>query len=103
MPIKYCQTYETWTPEDIDAGDTDDKGFVVTDWNRDTVAEIVEEFLSQGSVEASSSEFHPGLWYQTIDAEEDYKTGARTYYAWHLDRSTPIDVQREVYEALRRK
>jgi hypothetical protein len=103
--------YETWDHDSIDAGDTDDRGewdhveieadeMDLDDGKPDSVL-AAHYLMDNGPVESSSSQWHPGVWYTSIDAEEDYKTGEKTYYSFHL---TGFDEgeSREIFDLIKR-
>lgn len=51
----------------------------------------VDHLITEGGLgmEPSSSAGGPGTWYTNYDANENYQTGARTSYSYHLDGFTP--------------
>lgn len=77
-------TYDTWTPEDIEHGDTDDKG-----WHRE-YEEMdlydLQRLAEEHSWEGSSSHPHPGMWWSSHGEDADIRTGARTNYGLHVKR-----------------
>ena len=115
---KILTTYEIWTPEDVEAGDTDERGwideegyaFVPDKWDYEefieeeelpentshadikdaVVAVLALNFLKDAYVQQpSSSHFHPGIWYTNYDHDEDYRTGGKEQRSYHLDGFTP--------------
>lgn len=93
-PYAMSKTYETWSYDDIDAGDTDDKGFEYKDEKFDSLWDMAKEIRDSGPVAPS----HSGpatnhTWYSTVDGEEDYKTGEKTYYAFHPEGLSDTDAK----------
>jgi hypothetical protein len=82
--ILISRTYETWTPEDIEAGDTDSRGFEFTD-EPVTFRELVdmigrEGFFRPSCSPATGSAFE---WLET-EPDIDYRTGEQTIFALHF-------------------
>jgi len=80
MTILVSRTYETWTYDDIDAGDTDTRGF-----DYETVPYTFRELVDLMRCHHIASD------YPTIDGrtwfseeEECFRTGDRTTYSIHL-------------------
>lgn len=89
-------SFEQLTPESAEHGDISDSGWV----DEDGVSMVPDEFdkeegLScadlaaaylkrEGAVEASSSRFHPGVWYSTGFSTIDYATGTEEQRSYHL-------------------
>ena len=86
MKFKTSETYEIWTPEDIEAGDTEDKGFVFTDQYY-TLRELVRLMQGARYCFASSSVLDKYTWFSTDKFDEDYSTGAIEYRSIHIDMS----------------
>lgn len=63
------------------------------------VDQAVNFLKKQNFFEASSSVFHDGIWYQTVDPDRDVKSGDEIYYTFHLNGFTE-DEQKEVYNKL---
>ena len=80
--MKLSKTYETWTDEAVEYGETDDKGYEYKDREFDTLDDVVNEIISEGYVEYSASEYCKGGWYNTVD-DINYATGERTRYTFH--------------------
>jgi antirestriction protein/predicted RNA binding protein with dsRBD fold (UPF0201 family) len=99
--------YEIITPESAEQGDVAEHGWhdecectpdeVDVEDGLTCVDLAVKCIKDQGSVEASSSVFHQGIWYTTIDPERDYQDGSETYYSFHLHGFTP-EQEKEVHE-----
>ena len=85
-PMKVIRTtYDRWTPSDIEIGDTDDKGWIDEDGEViDSVEHAINWLNEKGQLHASSSQFHPGIWYSTSD-EGEGQYDAVTNYGFHLD------------------
>lgn len=102
--------YEVWTPEDVEFGEASERGDLNDvqleldkydreeglDWVDIAVAYLADE----GVQEASSSRFHPGIWY-SVYGDADFKTGDRENRTYHL-KGFPPDEEREIYKALKR-
>lgn len=108
---KIVSYYETWSPEDVEIGETDDRG-KLGEWSVEledydieeglTHADVAAKYLlDRGAVEPSSSHFHPGIWYSTYE-DVDYRTGERTVESYHLKGFTKEE-EREVWELVTRK
>lgn len=103
--------YETWSPEDVEIGDTDDKGELdaweveVDEYDREEGldhTDIAADYLiDKGVSEPSSSHFHPGIWY-TMYGDSDFRTGDRTNESYHL-KGFSEDEEKEVYEKVMSK
>jgi hypothetical protein len=66
-----------------------------------TAVDKAVKFLErEGVMEASSSAFHPGVWYSTEYSVTDYSTGEEEQRSYHLKGFTP-DEEREVHRALK--
>lgn len=60
--------------------------------------DIALEFLEEnGATEASSTQFHRGVWYHTADPEIDMRSGEATYRSFHLVEFTEEE-QREIFD-----
>lgn len=108
---KIISYYETWSPEDVEIGETDNRG-ELGEWSVEledydieeglTHADVAAKYLlDRGAIEPSSSHFHPGVWYSTY-ADEDFRTGERTVESYHLKGFTK-DEEREVWEKVTSK
>ena len=86
MEFKTSETYETWAPEDIEAGDTDDRGFIFEDQYY-TLRELVRLMRDAGYCYASSTMIDAHTWFSTDKYDEDYRTGAIEYRSIHIDMS----------------
>lgn len=86
-------TYQTITEESAAEGDYADHGWETDEDGEqvETIAEAIDYIRSRGSVEPSSSMFHPGVWYSTIDADTDYATGEEKFYSFHLKGFKPSE------------
>ena len=97
-------TYEIVTPESAEHGDAEERGWIDeegVDMTPDkydiddgltAVSKAVEFLRNEGVVEASSSQFHQGVWY--IGQEiPNYKTGAVETRSYHLRGFTPKEEQ----------
>ncbi len=77
------KTFELITPESATYGDAEERGFEYKNKAFDSIEDMAEEIFYDGSVEPSSTQFHEGVWYTTIDPERNYRTGSETYYSFH--------------------
>lgn len=101
-------TYESYTPgefegdEDVEHGWEDEEGVSVEPdkWDREeglTAVDKAVEFLDErGAIHASSSHFHPGMWYSTEHQIEDHGTGELKQYSFHL-KGFSEDEERAVF------
>jgi hypothetical protein len=85
--ILISRTYETWTDADLEAGDTDSRGFEFTD-EPVTFRELVdmigrEGFFRPSCSPATGSTFE---WLET-EPETDYRTGEQTTFALHFSHN----------------
>jgi len=92
MKFKVSKTYETWSESDIDACDTDNRGFEYEN-QEFTFSELVREFDWGGALEASVCPWDDTQRYAWIYSSEsqNFQTGERTSYAWHLSRDQQSD------------
>lgn len=108
-------TYDVVTPESAEQGDFADQGWIDDDVGHDcfpdsddmeeglTSVDLAIRFLTQnGPLEASSSAFHPGVWYTQSDGSVNYCTGAQTRYSFHLHDFTS-EAQAEIYAAMTKR
>ena len=98
--VRIRTTYETYTPEDIEVGDTNNRGYEDEEGRIFDPSEYQDEenparaltedaasyVLDGGGVHPSSSPVHPDkrTWW-TSDADQDYRTGEQTFQSFHLD------------------
>ena len=93
-------------PYEEDHGWLDEEGASMEpdDYDRqegtDAVDKAVTFLRDEGAVQASSSQFHPGVWYST-ESEQDPRTGEWEEKSFHLYGFTE-DEQRQVYLAFTR-
>lgn len=99
---KYITTsYYTITPESAENGDFEDHGWCDEEGKSMlpdefeieegiTAVDKAVDFLEnvRYTTEPSSSEFHDGIYYSTVDPEQNYTTGEDTYYTCHLNGFT---------------
>jgi len=81
-PYKMSKTYEIWDEEAINAGATDNSGFEYKKQTFDSLWELAKEIRDGGGSESSSSQSNPHNYY-TTDADEDIRTGEKTFYSFH--------------------
>ncbi len=90
LPPKLIRTtYETWDDEAVEAGDTDDRGWhdeEGVDFNPDEY-DVADEILAVDKaiewLENEGARDEGADWYTS--SEEDFRTGERTEYNYHLD------------------
>lgn len=83
MYAKINITYENWSPEDVVAGDTDDRGF-------EAEGELIEPDDLRKLLEGCEASQHPlpgraglpGVWF-TDHGDVDYATGRRVVRSYH--------------------
>lgn len=91
---------EVVTPKSAQEGDLDhDLSGENGVHNFNSLEEIVK-FLRDKNTSASSSHFHPDLWYTTRDEEEDYSSGNRTTYSFFLDDNLSDEQKYEIFMKL---
>jgi hypothetical protein len=82
--------------------DEDGEEFETDEFDRedgiDVADKVVQWLRSKGVSEASSSHFHPGIWYSS-EPETDMRTGASTTRSFHLEGFTPQEEQ-EIFSFL---
>lgn len=89
MRYKVSKCYETWNNEAVDAGQTDDHGFVFQD-QKMSLTELVNEIVNNGITMASCwplNKITDSIWLSTPDPETDYQSGDHTYYSLHIKAS----------------
>jgi hypothetical protein len=84
--ILISRTYETWTPDDIEAGETNNQGFEFTD-EPVTFRELVDMIGREGFFHPSCSHA-TGSTFEWLNTEPDidYRTGEQTSFALHYSR-----------------
>ncbi len=109
------KTFEVVTPESAEHGDFADSGWEdeegypvepdyldIEEHGSESAAAVALAVDHIGTcVEPSSSDWSPRTWYTDADGNQDYRTGAETRYAYHLDGFTD-DEQRAIFEELTR-
>jgi len=86
MPLSI--TYENWTYEDLDAGDTDDKGYLYDACDLWT-------FISELGYVTHVERAHNGATLYCESQITDYTRGVETVLAGHI-KGTPATVERIV-------
>lgn len=114
LPPVITITYSRTTPESVEQGDFSESGWVdqegvdmrPDEWDREeglTLTDKAAKYLyDEGATEASSSHFHPGVWYSTDWSNVDYRTGEEEQRNYHLVGFTPQEEQ-EVWDKLRQQ
>jgi len=106
----FLVTFNTYTEESVEAGDSEDGGY--SDYESMEPDELDSEdgitavdkacrYLTRGhSVEASSSHFHPGVWYSDCDNDTYYRTGEQIQHSYHPTNFSE-DEQRAIFDAVK--
>ncbi len=77
--MKISETYETWTEEDVEIGDTNDRGFNFQSEDY-SFRELIDYIEREGFRREGNTEW-------LTDCEEmDYRTGETTNRGLHFDR-----------------
>lgn len=84
MPLSI--TYENWTADDLEHGDTDDRGYLYEDTDLWTFIQAL------GRVEHVQRTYNGATLYCT-SFTSDYAAGVETSYAGHI-KGTPSTVER---------
>lgn len=68
------------------------------------VADVAAKWLLDkgANYEASSSHFHPGIWY-SAQPEGDFATASETTYSFHLEGFTPEEEEKIFYKLFPRR
>lgn len=105
LPPRIVITFSRTTPESAEQGDFSETGWIDEEgesmepdhWDRDegiTAVDKAAKFLwDEGAWHASSSHFHPGVWYSTESSTTDYQTGETEERSFHLKEFTPEQEQ----------
>lgn len=113
---KITTTFSKITLRDGDEGDYDEEhGYEDEDGHEVEVDEFDREdgldvadlaakwLLDKGAnYEASSSHFHPGIWYSS-QPEGDFATASETTYSFHLEGFTPEEEEKIFYKLFPRR
>jgi len=97
-------TYETWTPEDVEFGETDDRGWELEDEWFPALDELdSDSFIRQRQwLGWSNSTPSARSWIYSAD-EEDYRTGERTQYHLFVERADGQPLSRDEIAELSRE
>jgi hypothetical protein len=114
MPPRITITFSRTTPESAEQGDFSESGWIdeegvdmaPDEFDREeglTATDKAAKYLyDEGATEASSSQFHPGLWYSSGWSTVNYRTGEEEERNFHLVGFTE-EQEREVYDKLRQR
>lgn len=103
-------SYEVFTPESVEEGEAEERGWIDEEGvsmrpdkydqaeGLTVVDEAVKFLRDEGVIEASSSQFHKGIWY-IGDTSQNFRTGEDTVNHYHLVDFSQAQ-EREVYERL---
>ena len=93
--------YQTVTEESAEHGDYDSEGFYeeyIVEPDKfeadegQTAATLAVKFINHhGAIEPSSSHFHKGIWYTSIDPKENYQTGEKMYFTFHPENFSEFE------------
>jgi len=85
---KMSQTYEIWTPEDIEIGDTDERGWAIEDEEYNDLDELLDEVEDDANWLHWSSSPPDGLrdWVQSEPSVIDYGTGEQEVRSMFIKR-----------------
>lgn len=98
MATKKLEIYfQTITPESAEQGDFAETGHEETK-KLSSIQEAIKE-IQKYCVEASSSNFHKGIWYSSTDPDTDYTTGEEKYNTLHLEGFSEFE-ERVIYKAV---
>lgn len=107
-------TYEIITHESAEQGDAEERGWIDetgvsmkpdkydTQDGVTAVQKAVRFLQEEGVSEASSSSFHPGVWYTNYEYDEDYSTGDRETRSYHLKNFSEAE-ERAIFNAVARR
>jgi hypothetical protein len=79
--LTYSITYQIWDEEAVEAGDTDDKGFLVVD-EKVSLREFIEIFKDGGFIHPSCSDPMQADWWSN-EPEMDPYTGEYEHRSFH--------------------
>jgi len=102
----FKMTYETWDEEAIEAGDTDDRGWLIRKSEKfDTLEELLDDSdVSYKSwIEWSSSHPNPAHDWLISEDEQDYSSGERTQYSLWIERGDRAKLSREEMEFINKQ
>ena len=88
-------TYERWSQEDIEAGDTDDRGWEYEDEHYRTLNELLKDtpVRQQSWLQWSSTSPRPQTDWVISEPEKDHRSGTETTYNLFIKRADkqPMD------------
>jgi len=97
--IKVKESYEIVTQESAREGDFAETGWINEEGvDFDDIEEVIEHLRMEGIIEASSSCFHTGVWYNT-EAQQDMHDGSWESRNFFIEGATE-DEQEAIYNAL---
>jgi hypothetical protein len=84
-------TFETMTPESAEQGDAESRGYAHPNGGNDETIENVKDYAWRLSTivhrfGVKSCE-NAGRWFDVLDSDENYRTGAETRYSIHPPRN----------------
>jgi len=105
-------TFARTTPESAENGEYSDSGWIDVEgedmtpdpWDMEeglTAVDKAVKFMAlEGVSEASSSHFHPGVWWSTESQTIDYATGESEERSYHLKDFTPEE-EKEIWDKMK--
>ena len=92
---KMSQTYEIWTPDDVEFGEASDRGWAIEDEQFDELDDLLDSVEGDAHWVGWSSTVPDGLhsWVTSEPSVEDYVSGSqemRSLFIKRLD-GTPLD------------
>lgn len=97
--IRVKSSYEIITEKSAAIGDAAERGWVNEEGELfDSADQVVRHLRDEGVMEASSSCFHPGVWYNT-ESQQDMHTGAYESKSFFIKGATPGQ-ERKIYRKL---
>lgn len=101
-------SFATVTPESAEAGDYEGTGWIDSEGEimAEDADQSVEEkttafLLSKGAINASSTDWHPGVWYSDGGTESPFKA-EETTRSYHLENFTEAE-SRAIFHAMTKK
>lgn len=97
--ILVSTTYEVWSPEAIEAGDTDDRGFESQDVPF-KFRELVKHIKSEGFYEFSDSHYNSAHTWISTPPDIDYQDGSYEIKSIHFAHGQPARTEKYWVKAL---
>lgn len=94
-------SYGIVTPESAEDGAYAETGWEDEEGAKHSVQSAIALLRCHCVEPSNSPSFCPGTWYTEYNAHEDFRTGAVTSRAYHLDGFSEVE-ERAIYEGVRR-